>query len=345
LAGRYVFFFTIHPFLNRSQGRVATYLWAVESAADAKTVRVFEDLLQGLSDAGIRDVHFLSHSMGVQCLMAAFANNLDGSRSSFSERFILAPDYTTESSDNANLLRARSITLLNPDYPLAAFVQQGFASIRMVCNHITVVGNREDVALYWSEIGNGIMITWYNYVTGRSKYPPHLTVFHPGDSEPEFSHPRDVDSCCPGCATCSRNSYPEENNQGVDRMLSKQQTLGKQIFSLFAPPAVRDHPSSLFTGAPNAILSRMRRDNIRRSTRRQVQIRPWLDIDAIDTTWMETNVHALRHSYFNLNPVLVEDLSELIVTGRRASERATLLHREGNIYSYCQAPACVVNEG
>jgi len=69
-----------------------------------------------------------------------------------------------------------------------------------------------------------------------------------------------------------------------------------------------------------------------------------LDLDAIDTTWMETNVHAIRHNYFNLNPVLMDDLRELILTGRRAAERSLLLHREGNIYTYCQAPSCVVNE-
>lgn len=71
--------------------------------------------------------------------------------------------------------------------------------------------------------------------------------------------------------------------------------------------------------------------------------RRWLDLDAIDTSSMEQNVHQLRHAYFDLNKILVEDLHELIVTGKRAGERSLLLHREGNFYSFCQAPACVVN--
>jgi hypothetical protein len=77
--------------------------------------------------------------------------------------------------------------------------------------------------------------------------------------------------------------------------------------------------------------------------RQQLPKQHWLDVDVIDTTWMDQNVHALRHSYFNLNPVLVEDLHDIVVTGKRAAERSLLLHREGNIFSYCSAPQCVVN--
>ena len=31
----------------------------------------------------------------------------------------------------------------------------------------------------------------------------------------------------------------------------------------------------------------------------------YLDMDVIDTTWMDNNVHAIRHNYFNINPTLV----------------------------------------
>ena len=71
----------------------------------------------------------------------------------------------------------------------------------------------------------------------------------------------------------------------------------------------------------------------------------WLDLDAIDSTSLDSNVHPLAHNYFNLNGVLRNDLHELIVTGRRAAERSTLLHREGNIFSYASAPSYVVNTG
>jgi hypothetical protein len=69
--------------------------------------------------------------------------------------------------------------------------------------------------------------------------------------------------------------------------------------------------------------------------------RQWLDVDVIDTTQLDTNIKDLRHSGFNVNPILLKDLEELIVTGRRAAERSTLLYREGNMYSYCHAPSFV----
>ena len=31
----------------------------------------------------------------------------------------------------------------------------------------------------------------------------------------------------------------------------------------------------------------------------------YLNIDVIDTTWMDNNVHSMRHNYFNINPTLV----------------------------------------
>mmetsp|Transcript_45198 Transcript_45198/g.72461 ORF Transcript_45198/g.72461 Transcript_45198/m.72461 type:complete len:1349 (-) Transcript_45198:1079-5125(-) len=336
--------------------RIITYLKAMEMGAHFRTAEIFGEMLDGLYAAGIRDVHILTHSMGAQTLMGAFVDKDTGARSDVSMRFSLAADFVDTEGEAASVhteyrnqtkLRARTITLLNPDLPLASFVDHGFATLRRVCNHVTVVGNRKDQALYWSEMGNGFLQTVYHYL-GGSIYPEHLLVVDTGPGACECSSPKDADSCCPAYCTFCFQSSPEgfEKHQGRDRLWSKQLTVGKEIFSLFAPQEHRqrnDHNSSIFMAAPNAILDRMRRGRSRRRRKRAPR-RPWLDLDAIDTTWMEANVHSLRHNYFNLNPILVEDLQELIVTGRRASERSTLLHREGNIYSYCQAPACVVND-
>jgi len=67
----------------------------------------------------------------------------------------------------------------------------------------------------------------------------------------------------------------------------------------------------------------------------------YLDVDVIDTTQLDTNIKDLRHSGFNVNPILLNDLEELILTGRRAAHRSSLLFREGNIYSYCHAQSFV----
>ncbi|KAG5189790.1 hypothetical protein JKP88DRAFT_352986 [Tribonema minus] len=47
----------------------------------------------------------------------------------------------------------------------------------------------------------------------------------------------------------------------------------------------------------------------------------WLDMDVIDTTWLDNNIHDMRHTFFNINPTIVDDLRELLVYHRRASHR------------------------
>ena len=62
--------------------------------------------------------------------------------------------------------------------------------------------------------------------------------------------------------------------------------------------------------------------------------------DVIDTTGLDTNIADIRHSAYNLNPSLLRDLEELVSTGKRAMDRS-LLYREGNMFSYCNAPSFV----
>ena len=67
----------------------------------------------------------------------------------------------------------------------------------------------------------------------------------------------------------------------------------------------------------------------------------WLDCDAIDTTGLDTNVNDLRHSAYTVNSILLRDIEEILMTGKRAAHRTTLLHREGNVFEYCHAPSFV----
>ena len=39
--------------------------------------------------------------------------------------------------------------------------------------------------------------------------------------------------------------------------------------------------------------------------RRRRSEKRWLDLDALDTSWMDQNVHAMRHNYFTLNPQVI----------------------------------------
>eukprot|EP01056_Protomagalhaensia_sp_Gyna25_P002628 Protomagalhaensia_sp_Gyna_25__2627@NODE_2498_length_1051_cov_9_311265_g2070_i0_p1_GENE_NODE_2498_length_1051_cov_9_311265_g2070_i0NODE_2498_length_1051_cov_9_311265_g2070_i0_p1_ORF_typecomplete_len280_score24_57DUF900/PF05990_12/7_5e10_NODE_2498_length_1051_cov_9_311265_g2070_i01721011 len=66
----------------------------------------------------------------------------------------------------------------------------------------------------------------------------------------------------------------------------------------------------------------------------------WLDLDVIDCTYLEANVHQLRHCFFNINASVVGDLRELLTQKTRASQRHHQLERrDGNVYTFRVPPA------
>lgn len=69
-----------------------------------------------------------------------------------------------------------------------------------------------------------------------------------------------------------------------------------------------------------------------------------LDLDVIDTSWMDTNVAKLRHTYFNVNRWLIDDIRDIITSRKRASQRTgRMTHRRGNVWSFLSAPKYIVN--
>lgn len=69
-----------------------------------------------------------------------------------------------------------------------------------------------------------------------------------------------------------------------------------------------------------------------------------LDMDVIDTSWMDANVHAMRHNIFNVNRWVVDDLREIVYTQKRARFRNTrLIRRSGNVFTFLSAPKHIVN--
>jgi hypothetical protein len=67
----------------------------------------------------------------------------------------------------------------------------------------------------------------------------------------------------------------------------------------------------------------------------------YLDLDVIDASTLDSNVHGLRHAYFNLNSFIVDDLVEIVTTRRRACMRRRLIHSVGNVWCFLAAPAHV----
>ena len=67
----------------------------------------------------------------------------------------------------------------------------------------------------------------------------------------------------------------------------------------------------------------------------------YLDLDVVDTSTLGSNVHGLRHCYFNLNSFVVDDLAEIVTTRRRACGRRRLTATSGNVWAFLAAPAHV----
>ncbi|KAL7721973.1 DUF676 domain-containing protein [Entamoeba marina] len=64
-------------------------------------------------------------------------------------------------------------------------------------------------------------------------------------------------------------------------------------------------------------------------------------IDIIDTGDLERNIDGANHGFFNINNSMIEDLQELICTGKTASERETRLVKTNDIFHFTLLPRSV----
>jgi len=68
----------------------------------------------------------------------------------------------------------------------------------------------------------------------------------------------------------------------------------------------------------------------------------WLDLDVIDTTFLDNNTDALKHCFYNISREIVDDIRDVIVCGMRAEERVNRLdRRRGNVFCFRVAPRSV----
>jgi esterase/lipase superfamily enzyme len=157
----------VYPILfNWPCGQILTYHSASRVSLADRNLHNFCQFLKGLQRAGVRNVHLMSHSMGVQTLVGAMVDKEDGSRSDCSLCFQLAPlcddmsrgEITEENDCENNLLVCRTVTLLNPDFPLVPFQEHAFRSVRRICKTVTVLGDKNDGALFFSQTVNGVAV-------------------------------------------------------------------------------------------------------------------------------------------------------------------------------------------
>lgn len=67
-----------------------------------------------------------------------------------------------------------------------------------------------------------------------------------------------------------------------------------------------------------------------------------LDVDIVDTSGLQDNMHSTRHSAFNVNRMMVEDLHDVIANRKRAKFRLSrLVNKKGNLFCFMTTPAAV----
>ena len=67
-----------------------------------------------------------------------------------------------------------------------------------------------------------------------------------------------------------------------------------------------------------------------------------LDLDIVDASGLQDNMHNVRHSAFNLNRVMVEDIRDIVVSHKRAYNRSSrLVNKQANYYSFMTTPSIV----
>ncbi|KAI9030503.1 hypothetical protein DFJ74DRAFT_702796 [Hyaloraphidium curvatum] len=68
-------------------------------------------------------------------------------------------------------------------------------------------------------------------------------------------------------------------------------------------------------------------------------LRRYLDLDVLDTTFLQSNVQGMRHTFFGIARSVVDDLYDVIVERKRAKDRTSrLMRRDGNEFAFQTAP-------
>ncbi|TMW62037.1 hypothetical protein Poli38472_009530 [Pythium oligandrum] len=300
---------SIHPFVfSWPSGSALAYVPARSVGTESEqTAQGFRAFLQGLVDAGYTTIHLIAHSMGAR----VYFHTLDlGYLDDVFEMINADPEQREDQGPESKRARLATLTFANADYDLKDFVKFGGAYdlSRRFCDMITLYADGMDGALFFSEIfTKQDVLGPCNYSIGRRAHMIH----------------RD-----PNEVTDTEDSPLADHRHTVEFAIADVNQRGG------------------FDGVKAFAYNHRLRDLSTTSTIDEEESPKYLDMDVIDTTWMDNNVHSMRHNYFNLNPTVVDDIRNLIVSRRRAASRRGLLQAmpSENVYIFLVAPSHVKNK-
>ncbi|CRG98430.1 conserved Plasmodium protein, unknown function [Plasmodium relictum] len=346
---------------------------AKDNSKNKKVHHAFKSFLDTLRNNGIRQIHIITHSMGTRMFLLAFHDIVN------SELFSTI-DEKENSSKNVTKMKLITLTMMNPEYYLSDFVNKEYVFLRSFCTVISIYCDSNDKALKWAEIFSGTkslgknifdlnickddynsknLNAYENFAFDSNKLEYYsIPVENRTDETEEIS----LDSKLFSSFFDSSKFQGKNDNEKMKNkefMTKVVQRLRKIVNFFYKKKKnnnklAKDDHSSMYND--NSFLNKENTKNVMHQPpmfRNTLLVftgieptycyrdnRDWLDVDVIDTTWLGSNVHTLRHSYWSLNREIIEDIRELIVTRKRARQRTSRLdRREGNVWVYRVAPS------
>ena len=318
-------------------GRGLTYYSAINHAAHERNQIDFARFFASIIDSGVREIHILCHSVGAHVLFSALhriAPMLQTCEQQTRLRNACSGGLAG-AADAMPKARIATCLIMSPDYPIQRFIRHDFNLLRKLCSCITLYCDKSDGALNYSEIFNQKKALGKNpFELVREPRPGDVEEGGAGGGSSGVRLPTRVNSRAqsvgaPGgvgapAPTASSSGFSATG--AATGVLSYIATLGEYMGE--SVPAMFRQSSALDTDLSSGV--RQKGDP--------------LDMDVIDSSWMDANVQGLRHNYFNVNRYMIDDIREIISTKRRAHLRTgRLTHRRGNVWSFLAAPKYIVN--
>eukprot|EP00462_Mataza_sp_D1_P020583 CAMPEP_0175132696 /NCGR_PEP_ID=MMETSP0087-20121206/7208_1 /TAXON_ID=136419 /ORGANISM="Unknown Unknown, Strain D1" /LENGTH=214 /DNA_ID=CAMNT_0016415059 /DNA_START=18 /DNA_END=659 /DNA_ORIENTATION=+ len=207
-------------------------------------------------------------------------------------------------------MRMATVSLLNPDFPLKAFLEEAYPITRPLCEVLTLYGDSSDQALMWAQrvtkeesLGKNVEKLFLS-----KSLEQRCSL---GSNKGSLRHPLLND------ANGSKNSDMNKTNLSaieladMSNSISSVDTSGLENLteSNDCNKEISNHSISMLDSGIGSHSSSIS------------PARFWLDLDVMDTTCILNNVHSIRHSYFDLNLTIIEDLREVLVKRARARDR------------------------
>jgi len=287
------------------------FFYAQKQCDNPQNHRAFADFIVMLKRSGATDINFLCHSMGARFLM-----------NSIKALYKYKIFHDADSSDFGvcpKKISIHTVTFVSPFQYLKDWLENDFHHLRRKTPMITIYADAHDKA-----IGMGQLFSQKKKVLG--KYPLGNYLIHDKHVvRPAHLIAEDPDATYTKCMETYVDAELENWKWGDQGPKVLQNCGGWEYSKCCKNVPVKKHRAS----------------RLGRSVPPSDEVR-WLDLDIIDTSFVDGNMESKRHTFFAVNRDVIEDLRELICFKRRARYRVSRLDRRlGNVYTFRIAPGFV----